>query len=91
MRRPEPNAPETAPEPAAEKTAANDEAFEARGTLPEFPGRELSIRREPDLNEVIVQVLDSETKEVVRQIPPDEVLSVLRQLQKTGVLLDKKG
>lgn len=64
---------------------------EALSELPEFSGRELSIRREPDLNQVVVQVLDSETKEVIRQIPPDEVLSVLRQLQKTGLLLDKRG
>lgn len=77
--------------PPSEAERASETLVEARSDLPEFAGRELSIRREPELNQVVVQVLDAETKEVVRQIPPDEVLSVLRQLQKTGLLLDKRG
>jgi uncharacterized FlaG/YvyC family protein len=92
VRRPEVKAAAAEADPAAERSESEESnTFEVRGTLPELPGRELSIRREKDLNQVIVQVLDSETKEVVRQYPPEEVLSVLRQLQKTGVLLDKKG
>jgi flagellar protein FlaG len=84
-----PPAPPAPPDDA--ETAPKAAVFEAPPSLPDYPRRELSVRHEPDLNQVVVQVLDSKTKEVVRQIPPEEVLSVLKQLQKTGVLLDKRG
>jgi flagellar protein FlaG len=74
-----------------EPTGTREAVFDAPPSLPDYPRRELSVRHEPDLNQVVVQVLDSKTKEVVRQIPPEEVISVLKQLQKTGVLLDKRG
>lgn len=82
---------ETPAPPAPSETATTETVFEAPPSLPDYPRRELSVRHERELNQVVVQVLDSETKEVVRQIPPDEVLSVLKQLQKTGLLLDKRG
>jgi flagellar protein FlaG len=77
--------------PTDSETASAESVFEAPPSLPDYPRRELSVRHERELNQVVVQVLDSETKEVVRQIPPEEVISVLKQLQKTGVLLDKRG
>ena len=36
----------------------------------------------------VITVLDSETKEVVRQIPPPEWLEVVRRLEQAGSLLD---
>lgn len=67
-------------------------AGEARAPLPEFPLQELSIRMHPELDQVIVQVIDSRTREVVRQIPPEEWVRVLEQLHgRRGVLVDRRG
>jgi flagellar protein FlaG len=39
----------------------------------------------------VITVLDSETKEVVRQIPPPEWLEVVRRLEEAGSLLDARS
>jgi len=39
----------------------------------------------------VITVLDAETKEVVRQIPPPEFLAVVRHLERIGALLDIRG
>jgi flagellar protein FlaG len=39
----------------------------------------------------VITVLDAETKEVVRQIPPPEFLAVVRHLERIGALLDTHG
>lgn len=67
-------------------------AGEGRAALPEFPLQELSIRMHPELDQVIVQVIDSRTREVIRQIPPEEWVRVLEQLHgRRGVLFDRQG
>jgi flagellar protein FlaG len=39
----------------------------------------------------VITVLDKETNEVVRQIPPPEFLAVVRHLERAGALLDTRG
>ena len=39
----------------------------------------------------VITVLDAETNEVVRQIPPPELLAVMRHLERIGTLLDVRG
>jgi flagellar protein FlaG len=39
----------------------------------------------------VITVLDAETNEVVRQIPPPEFLAVVRHLERVGALLDAQG
>jgi flagellar protein FlaG len=39
----------------------------------------------------IITVLDKETQEVVRQIPPPELLEIVRRLEQAGSLLDVVG
>jgi flagellar protein FlaG len=39
----------------------------------------------------VITVLDAETHEVVRQIPPPELLAVMRHLERVGALLDAHG
>ena len=54
--------------------------------------RDLQFRVDESTSRVIVTVVDSETKEVIRQIPTEEALSVARTLeQMAGVLLDTKA
>jgi flagellar protein FlaG len=60
--------------------------------LPDFPLHELAFRLDPATHRVVVQVIDSKTKDVVRQYPPDESIQVLKQLRESrGLLLDETG
>jgi FlaG protein len=60
--------------------------------LPDFPARDLAFRYDKELNRVIVQVLDAETHEVVRSIPPEEIVNALKQLrQLRGALVDEEA
>jgi flagellar protein FlaG len=60
--------------------------------LPEFRETELSFRIEEGLNRVVVQVIDSKTKTVLRSIPPEELVKLAKHFRATrGVLLDEQG
>jgi flagellar protein FlaG len=51
---------------------------------------ELTIEFDDNLNRVIYRLIDTQTREVVRQIPSEEVLAIARALtadESTGVLL----
>lgn len=79
----------------AEKVAAQEaETAQAEEAAPvaEFPRQELAIRKDDEINRVVVQVLDSETGEVVRQIPSEEWVRHLRRLRGAkGLFVDRKG
>jgi flagellar protein FlaG len=81
----------------AAATDGKDEAaavHEARRPveLPDFPARDLAFRYDKELNRVIVQVLDAETHEVVRSIPPEEIVNALKQLRRLrGALVDEEA
>src|SRR5262249_426536 len=60
-------------EHSADETAASK--------APELRSTELSIRLDPEINRVVVQVIDSKTKTVLRSIPPEDVIKVLKDLQ----------
>ena len=65
---------------------------ERRIQLPEFAGHDLSFRHDEELNRIIVQVVDSETREVVRTIPPEEVVNTLKNIRRAqGALLDEEA
>jgi flagellar protein FlaG len=54
--------------------------------------RDLQFRVDEDTDRVIVTVTDSETHEVIRQIPAEEVLAVAKSLETMqGVLMDTKA
>lgn len=60
--------------------------------LPEVPLRELAIHVDRELGEVVIQVVDTETRKVLRQIPPEEALEMLRRFSKLkGSLIDTEG
>ncbi len=50
-------------------------------------GLEFSVDKETGTT--IIKVLDVETGEVVRQIPPEEVLAFMRQFEKNGLLFSR--
>ena len=45
---------------------------------------ELAISMDKETQRIIVKVLDSKTKEVIKQIPSEELLALAEDLQKTG-------
>ena len=46
--------------------------------------RDLEFTIDEELNRTIITVYDSETEEVIRQIPSDEVLALARSLESNG-------
>ena len=69
---------------------------ELRGFI-ESLGRDLSFRRDESLQKSIITVFDTNTKEVVRQIPSEEVVAISRQIKadldelRAGVLINGKA
>jgi len=42
--------------------------------------------------EIVVKIIDNETKEVIREIPPEKILDmVAAMLEKTGLFVDKQA
>jgi len=54
-------------------------------------GRTLRFEIDRELNQVVVKVIDKESGEVIRQIPPEEYIQILKRLQDMGgALLDRE-
>lgn len=57
----------------------------------EVKNRSLRFKIHERLNEVIVQVVDSETEEVIREIPPEKLLDMfVNMLELAGLLVDER-
>jgi flagellar protein FlaG len=63
-------------------------------SLNQFVNRNLEFSVDDETGQQVLRVIDSDTGEVVRQIPPEQILHVISQVQKMkegmlqGVLLD---
>lgn len=80
--------PVTAPPPVAAVNEAVNRLNEYVQTL----RRDLQFRVDKDTNQVVVTVLDSQTHEVIRQIPSEEVLAVVKSIDKIqGALINAKA
>lgn len=53
--------------------------------------RDLMFRVDEGSGRLIITVLNPETGEIVRQIPPEEVLSLARNLREAGILFDTRA
>ncbi len=54
--------------------------------------RKIRLEVEEDLNIMIVKVIDSETEEVIRQIPPEELIELSKNAKDLkGLLINKEG
>ena len=54
--------------------------------------RDLRFNVDKDSGRTVIKVVDSETGKVIRQIPPDEVLSIAKHLaESSGMLLKAKA
>ncbi len=74
-----------------------DAALEELCGFIEGLGRDLSFSRDEGLEKSIITVFDSNTKEVVRQIPSEEVVAIARQIKsdldelRAGLLINGKA
>lgn len=56
----------------------------------ELYNRQLHFDVYEDTNKVYVQIIDENTKEVIKQIPPEEMLELSARIQEmVGIMLDK--
>lgn len=54
------------------------------------PNLQFSIDR--DTGKTVIKVIDSNTKELIRQIPPDEILQLAKEIDRMrGLLLHRQG
>lgn len=98
-------APAEAAAPAVESREAAEELAEATRNISDYiqsVSRSLQISVDRDLGSTIIRVLDSDTDELVRQIPSEEILEIARFIAEQrastdssdpirGLLLDGEG
>lgn len=71
--------------PEKEEKLTREKVSEAVGKLNEYVQairRELKFSIDENSGRTVITVLDSQTKEVIRQIPPEEVVSLSKNLGK---------
>ncbi len=57
-----------------------------------FRGTKCEFKYYEDVNRVAIKVLDQETNEVIREIPPEETIKLIQKLwEYAGLLYDEKG
>ena len=57
-----------------------------------FRGTKCEFTYFDDINRVAIKVLDKETNEVIREIPPEETIKLIQKLWEfAGLLFDEKG
>ena len=77
--------------PATEAEQVASAAEKINDTIKAFT-TDLQFSVDKDTNRVIVKVLDKESGEVIRQIPPDEVISIAKALDTIrGLIIRKKA
>lgn len=85
---------------SAQKAVTADELGEAVENINQFvnsQGRTLNFSVDEESGKPVVKVIDFETKEVIRQIPSEEVLTMAKAIKKlqedlgsaTGLMFDK--
>ncbi len=84
--------PEAMPAPSpVERRKSLEEAVARVRAAVEAKARDLQFSIDQDSGRTVVKVVDSVTKEVVRQIPSEEMLAISRAIDKLqGLLLKQK-
>ncbi|OGO78873.1 MAG: hypothetical protein A2203_11640 [Chromatiales bacterium RIFOXYA1_FULL_46_5] len=96
----EPQSKAKAEQAQAEQAVTEDELGEAVENINQFvnsQGRTLNFSVDEDSGKPVVKVIDFETKEVIRQIPSEEVLTMAKAIKRlqedlgsaTGLMIDK--
>lgn len=68
-----------------------NKAVEKANQTMEFQHRQLEFKIHEKTKEIIVKVVDSDTKEVIREIPPEKLLDMFASvLEMAGLLVDER-
>ncbi|MEK6576149.1 MAG: flagellar protein FlaG [Nitrospirota bacterium] len=68
------------------------EVVERLNTIEDFHDRGIRFSVDEETEKVVIKIVDSNTNEVIRQIPPEEVLNMIRHLDEfQGLLINKRG
>ena len=87
-----------APVPGDQRTAGESPSTPAKPaseaaepeTLPPIPAYRLRFRLDQASGRVAVTVINKETQEIIREIPPEELLEIAQKLHKyCGILFDE--
>jgi len=66
-------------------------AVEKANKAMQIQGRSLEFKIHEKTNEIIVRIVDTETKEVVREIPSEKILDMFASmLEQAGLLVDER-
>ena len=66
------------------------EAFAENGI--DLSGHRLSFSMDEDTGTTVINIIDNKTDEVIKQIPPDEILTLKKRMTEIqGLLLDRKA
>lgn len=71
-------------------------AAEARDKMTPLSKHNVNFQVDESSGKTIIRIIDTETKEVIRQFPPDELLQIVRNLENMevepkGVMVDREG
>ena len=80
---------ELLPQDKSDQPAKVEEAVSQVNQFVQSLNRDLQITVDEDSGRTIIKVLDSETKEVIRQIPPEELLRIATTMTEGKSLLLK--
>lgn len=73
------------------EVAAIERAIEIANGKLAFVGREFNYSIHEKTRQVMIKVLNSESKEVIREIPPEKSLdAIVKMLELAGILFDEK-
>lgn len=78
--------------PIAEENVAPEELVNQIKALSENVGYSVRFENDDTIDEMVVKVVDSETDEVIRQIPPEELIAIMKNLRDIrGGIIDTVG
>jgi len=68
------------------------EAMERVAGTAKLFNRKIHLEVENELNMLVVKIIDSETNEIIRQLPPEEMVKLSKNAKDLkGLLIDKEG
>jgi len=86
-----PRVPAETKKPQGDQESAVSIAKDEPTAASSFKPYALSFRFDKELHRVVVRVIDRETGELLREIPPESVIEALKQLRKApGSLVDEE-
>jgi flagellar protein FlaG len=81
--------------PPGEKETGKEilQAVELANTVADLLDKKISFHYDERIDQVIVSIVEGNSKEVIRQIPPEEIIELTVKLREDfrGLILDQKG